>query len=356
MRAGIHYEPGRKFSLRLQVFEKILGFNGIESVRVCSSDINFWDEIAQCDFFIYPWGQWDAVRQRATAVIPVIENELKISCFPDIETCWSFDDKIRQYYLMKAHGFPMTKSWIFWEKEAALKWGADAALPIVFKLKGGAGSKNVIKIDSRDQLNKIINRMFKKGIRDGMVPGHGSLAPNLYRRLKRYLALKKRRALEQPIPHFLTVPNWNIHKNYVLFQEFLPSNQYDTRVTTIGDRAFAFQRKTRPGDFRSSGSGLIESDPQEIDLKMVKLALEISKKMNFQVMAYDFLYNTDKQIEFVEISYAFVHRVIYKETSGYWDSKLKWHEGKYWPQYFELMDFLGKPDLLQPDNIARELL
>lgn len=30
-----------------------------------------------------------------------------------------------------------------------------------------------------------------------------------------------------------------LQSGYVLFQEFLPGNSYDTRVTVIGDRAFA---------------------------------------------------------------------------------------------------------------------
>ena len=39
-------------------------------------------------------------------------------------------------------------------------------------------------------------------------------------------------------------------RGYVYFQDFIPDNQFDTRVTVIGNRAFAFIRKVRPGDFR----------------------------------------------------------------------------------------------------------
>ena len=35
--------------------------------------------------------------------------------------------------------------------------------------------------------------------------------------------------------------------------------------------------------------------------------------------------------------------------NGYWDENLNWHEGRYWPQYFELMDLLNMPELKLPD-------
>src|SRR6185503_17089802 len=42
---------------------------------------------------------------------------------------------------------------------------------------------------------------------------------------------------------------------YILLQEFLSNNKFDTRVTVIGNRAFAYRRFNRPNDFRASGSG-----------------------------------------------------------------------------------------------------
>ena len=53
---------------------------------------------------------------------------------------------------------------------------------------------------------------------------------------------------------------------------------YDTRVTVIGGRAFAFRRFNRDDDFRSSGSGKIDYNMEEIDKRMIKLALKVSKK------------------------------------------------------------------------------
>ncbi len=114
---------------------------------------------------------------------------------------------------------------------------------------------------------------------------------------------------------------WQISKNYVLFQKFLPKNSFDTRVTTIGKRIFAFRRFTRENDFRVSGSGNIDYYIDKIDPNLLELALTISKEMNFQSMAYDFLYNEDGSPEICEISYSYVDKAIY-DCPGYWDENL----------------------------------
>jgi glutathione synthase/RimK-type ligase-like ATP-grasp enzyme len=252
---------------------------------------------------------------------------------------------------MRAHGFPIAKCWVFWEREDALKWAEDASLPVVFKLAGGAGSQNVILIRDKKSLVRIIKTMFQRGIMDSRVPDQGSLAPGPYLRLRRWAAIRKRRLLGQEVSHRHSCPNWAVHRNYVLFQEFLPGNDHDTRVTVIGDRAFAFRRMNRSDDFRSSGSGLIDYAVDQIDMDCVKQAMRISQEMGFQSMAYDFLRDRHGATKFCEISYAFVDTAIF-DCPGYWDSNLSWHSGHFWPQYFQLMDALGLPDLKQPDALV----
>lgn len=66
------------------------------------------------------------------------------------------------------------------------------------------------------------------------------------------------------IPQALAIRNnrrmMGLTKKYVYFQDFIPGNDFDTRVTIIGDRAFGFTRNVRPGDFRASGSGNVGYD------------------------------------------------------------------------------------------------
>lgn len=349
MLVGIHKDFFRGYVPYVRRFEAILDYNGIEHVRLDASQSDFWDQVARLDLFIYWWGHDYNERQIAMTIIPVIEKEMKVSCLPDIRTCWPYDDKIRQYYLLKQHGFPMIKCWIFWDKKRALSWMETASLPVVFKLKGGAGSLNVVLVDEKSLGKKLIGRMFGKGMKSKNIPWSTVFWKDF--NLKSWIRHKGGYVIRR-IKAGNTSPGWELHKNYALFQKFLHNNDYDTRVTVIGDNAFAFRRLNRPNDFRSSGSGRIDYDVSKIDMECVKKAFEVSNAMNFQSIAYDFLYDEDGKVNFCEISYTYVDTAIYN-CPGYWDSTLKWHEGHYWPQYFQLIDALRLPDLRQPEDINR---
>lgn len=331
---------------RLTAYEKILSFNHIPFIRLEASQPDFWDKVRKLDLFILRWSQVDSDRQIAHDLLPIIEEKLGIKCFPDQNTCRHYDDKIKQYLLLKPLGYPMVESHIFWDKKEALAWTDQAEYPVVFKLRGGAGSQNVILIKNRNQARKLIKRMFGTGIYpekfvnlDSVRFQHFSicrelhhLAGNIYRRSKGLDAS----------------PFWQLHKNYALFQKFLPGNKFDTRVTIIGERAFAFRRIVRKNDFRASGSGMIDYNLSQIDMRCVKIAFEVSRGLKFQCMAYDFLFNQAGEPEFCEISYTFLSRAIFN-CPGYFDPDLNWHEGHYWPEYLHLVDTLGLPDLKAPE-------
>ena len=91
--------------------------------------------------------------------------------------------------------------------------------------------------------------------------------------------------------------------------------------------------------------GLIDThahlnEMEDIDTKKIRLALDISKEMGFQSMAYDMLENEKGEPEFCEISYSYIDNYIHN-CPGYWDEDLVWHEGHFWPPYLHLQDLLG---------------
>ena len=129
------------------------------------------------------------------------------------------------------------------------------------------------------------------------------------------------------------------HKNYVYFQEFMPGNTHDIRVTVIGNRAFGYIRHNRPDDFRASGSGCFDTNPANIPLETVRIAHQISQRNGFQSMAYDFLRHTDGSYLVNEISYCFVSWMVH-DCPGYWDRDLKWHSGYIWPEEAHVDDFV----------------
>src|ERR1041385_1478455 len=139
-------------------------------------------------------------------------------------------------------------------------------------------------VKSRSIGRKLIMRMFGSGIESTRIPwGNTRWIDLKLTREVRHWAANRVRKLSG-----VALPGLERHKNYVYFQKFLPGNNYDTRITVIGDRAFGFRRYTRDNDFRSSGSGRLDYDIRGIDEECLRVAFEISKKMGFQSMAYDF--------------------------------------------------------------------
>jgi glutathione synthase/RimK-type ligase-like ATP-grasp enzyme len=344
---GIHEGLFRSFNDFLQKYEDILAYNNLRSIRLNAGDADFWQKLRDIDYFVFRWGHTTSESQIARTILRIVENEYKIPCFPNQATCWHYDDKIRQYYMLMAHSFPIVDTYIFWDSTSALEWVRNATFPLVFKLRGGAGSANVVLVHNRADAVKLINKMFSmKGVLSYKIPLRNNLThlrniTRLYG-LRRYIAHKRGR-----LGAYGQDPYWQVHRDYVLFQRFLPDNEFDTRITVIGDRAFGFIRYVRAGDFRASGSGLIDYDTARVDTRCIEIAFRISKTMDFQCMAYDFIYNENDEPVIVEISYSFLDTAVHK-CSGYWDQNLKWHSGHYWPQFCQLADLIQDVDLKQP--------
>jgi glutathione synthase/RimK-type ligase-like ATP-grasp enzyme len=318
-------------------YERVLDGNGMPHVRLDVHRPGFWEQVRRLDLFVMRWINYDSHHLLARDLLPVIEGQLGIRCYPNQATCWHYDDKVRQYLVMRAQGFPMTECNVFWDQAEALAWMETAELPTVFKLRNGAGSHNVVLVKSRGQGRRLIRRMFGRGISQGRFYDWGNIRFQHFSLLRelRHLAGNAWRRSQGIDPS----PQWKRQKNYVLFQKYLPGNAFDTRVTVIGGRAFAFRRMNRPGDFRASGSGRIDYDVDAIDPRCVRIAQEVSERMRFQSMAYDFLVNPAGEPEFCEISYDYVSGAV-ERCPGYWDRAMNWHEGHCRPELLHLMDAL----------------
>ncbi len=212
MTVGIYKQHlGGLHQAYLERYEQILECNGIKCIWLEASLRDFWEKVAELDLFIYQWEHYDGPRQIAKAIIPIIQYEMKIPCFPNWETSWHFDDKIKQYYLLKQHGLPIIESYIFWEKDDALEWLKSAELPVVFKLKVGAGSSNIILVKHKTNARRLISKMFSKGLISGRIVDKNSLRLKYfhpYKELRFFVGniLRKMRGEYRPL-------FWQIDKN-----------------------------------------------------------------------------------------------------------------------------------------------
>jgi hypothetical protein len=342
---GIHKDPYGEFGPYIQRFEDICRLNHIPSIRLNASDYDFWDRLKNVTHFIYRWGHTDAYKYLAKTILPIIEGMEWVKVYPNQASCWHYDDKIKQFCLLKRDGFPVVNSYVFWDKESTLKWIGKTDYPFVFKLSGGAGAAAVLLVKDHLQAKSLVNRCFGPGMLPNAIGDSNSLyhQMSLTKKIKRKIS-----SIKKTLQGRDGNPYWYVHKNYFYTQEFLPGNEWDTRVATIGKRADAFRRFVRKGDFRASGSHLWDTDKSEIDMRMISIAHQVSQFYGFQSMAYDFIYDKQGNPVIIEISYTYGEPDDPDFNAGYWDLDLIWHEGHFKTRELIMEDLLEIPNLRYP--------
>lgn len=289
---------------------------------------------------LWHWVHGDPREQLMARDLITAVEAMGIKVFPSTSTCWHFDNKIAQKYLLEAIGAPLVPTYVFYDLEEAFCWIDRASFPKVFKLRKGAGSSNVKLVHNAAEARALAERAFSSGF--SPVPHYGRDA------LKRYRAARRRSDLlnvVKRIPQVL-VKIQNLkkmmgrEKGYVYFQDFIPGNDFDIRVTIVGDRAFAYTRNVRPGDFRASGSGDVVYDTSRINRKCVEIAFDVTRKVGSQSMAFDFVLGEQQQPFILEVSYCYISQLVHS-CPGHWDGRLNWCEGAMWPQDAILIDLLN---------------
>ena len=323
---------------------------GLQVVEVDCFDSNLAEHIKDCDALMWHWFQFDPKALLfAKQLVQSLEAAGKI-VFPNVASSWHFDDKVGQKYLFESIDAPGVNSWVFYDEASALKWLKNADFPLVFKLKGGAGSRNVLLARTLTDAKRLVKRAFGRGFaREDRI----ALLKDRFRLAKKNMDMRSAELLARGVARAF-VPTalektFGREKGYAYFQEFMPGNNFDTRIIVVGGRAFGVRRFNRPGDFRASGSGLIDFDAEAIDKRCVRIAFETSRKLGAQSMAYDFVFDSSGKPRIVEISYGFVVEV-YDQCPGYWNESLEWISGKFDPQAF-MVD-----DLLQELEARRQVL
>lgn len=302
--------------------------NGIDYKLVNCYNSDIISQIYDCDGFMWHFHHKNPKDSKfAKQLIFSIQTSGK-KVFPDFNTSWHFDDKVGQKYLLEALNAPLVKSYSFYSRKEALDWVKHTTFPKVFKLRNGAGSDNVRLIRSKRTAERLIRIAFNKGFKqyEGW--------KNLKERIRIYKHRKGTllNVIKGMVRLIYTTEYARVsgrEKGYIYFQDFIPENEYDIRVIVIGDKAFAIKRMVRGNDFRASGSGYILYEKNNFDEETIRIAFDLSEKLNVQCMGYDFIYNNG--IPFiVEISYGFTKEA-YDSCEGYWDRNLNWYEGAFNP-------------------------
>ncbi len=336
MKIAIHPTPGSYSDQWLEYYR----VHGIETKRVDGLASDIVAQLADCDGLMWHWAHWEYRALRMARQLALALEMAGKKIFPNWRTCWHYDDKIGQKYLLESLGAPLVPSYVFFEKAKALDWIDGAEFPKVFKLRRGAGSSNVVLARTKSQARALVRLAFGRGF------------PPINRRvlfmdrlwhIRRDKDLRSLVGLGKGLAR-LAVPtklerNSPREKGYAYFQDFVPGNDSDNRIIVIGDRAFGIRRMVRENDFRASGSGVLVHARGEVDPEAVKLSFDLTRRIGAQCLAFDYVFQEGRP-RLLEISYAFLQSG-YKACPGYWDRNMEWHEGRFVPEWFMAEDFVA---------------
>lgn len=264
-------------------------------------------------------------------------QKMGIKVYPDFDTCWYFDDKVSEKYMFEAIGAPLAKTDVFYDKKSASDFLKQVNYPLVFKLRGGAGAANVRLVRSYKQAMKLVSKAFSSGF-----PQFNSTR-YLHERIQKYSIGKGDiKSLLKGIGR-LVIPTefsklYPKEIGYVLFQEYIENEGFDIRIEMVGDKCWGEKRGVRANDFRASGSGLYNQNPENISKDIVKLAFDLKDKLNAQSMAFDFVIDKQGNAKVIEMSYAF--GFVEGDGEFYWDRNLVLHSVKINAAYLILEDLI----------------
>ena len=337
MKIAIHFEKGG-FS------DRWISYCDAENISykiVNCYDSDIISQLNDCNALMWHWTLGDYKSALFVHQLLLSLEKKGIHVFPNVDTSWHYDDKLGQKYLLEAIDAPLVKSYVFYTKKEALDWVEKTTFPKVFKLRGGAGSVNVSLVKTKLKAKYLVNKAF----------GTGFSHINRINRLKNRIWVLRRdknfSAFKMVITGFarIFIPNEverfsHNEKGYIYFQDFIPENDFDTRLVVVGNRCFGVRRFCRKGDFRASGSGVWDTNPNNINKKCINIAFIVANKIGSQSIAFDFVLDGQNP-KIIEISYCFPMGAL-DACLGYWDENLIWHEEKINAEVFIIRDFIKK--------------
>lgn len=324
MKIAIHHRPGSYSDGWIAYCQE----NSIDYKIVNAYDTDIIKQVEDCDAFMWHHHHGNGKDIQFAKQLLYSLEQSGIKTFPDFNTGWHFDDKLGQKYLFEALDIPIASSYAFYDKETAVNWANGTSYPKVFKLRGGAGSANVMLARNSSEAIKYINKSFKSGWKpfsgfryffDKIKIYKGGKA-SLFELLKAFGRIFIYPRNTKFLPTQI---------GYVYFQDFIENDGFDYRIEVCGDKCIALIRKCRKGDFRASGGHNNIFDKENIQADVIKLAFDIADKMHSQSCALDFVRDKNtNNLYLVENSYCY--GVDSDEFShGYWDRDAVWHDEKF---------------------------
>jgi glutathione synthase/RimK-type ligase-like ATP-grasp enzyme len=283
-------------------FERFLRNNGLEYHFIDMSRSDWLEKVSLVDILVWRPLADPAQLEEAKNNLYAVGKYLGKMTLPRFEDLWLYEEKINQYYALKALGLPVADTFISNNYREVMEYLKTADYPLVWKINTGSSGMGVWLVKDRKQGVRQARRVFRRGL------------PTYWR--------------------------YAVQKDYVYLQQFIKGCDADLRVIAAGDSYFGFYRRTPVGDFRASGAELMEKKALPEDA--LKLAREVQLKLETPYIAIDMLKGGSGGYRIIEASlFTSVWTAEQLKVGGvpgryrYRDGKFVFEEGKYWMQ--ELM-------------------
>ncbi len=214
--------------------------------------------------------------EQAREKIFFMENFMNLRVFPNWKTICTYDNKKAQAYFFGYHNIPTPDTFVSYSLQECEEYILNCNFPIVSKASGGAGSEGVRLLHDLSEAKVELQKKFQRSTINRILDRFG------------YLPLNQK----------------HLPEKYLLLQQFIPDNARDCRLTVLGKKyVFVLYRRNRPGDFRASGSGLVEYEGK-VGENEARYFVELCRKHDFDSMAFDLLFN-EKGFVVTEMSYTY---------------------------------------------------
>jgi len=294
--------------------------------RIMDLDQSDWREALE-PYDLVVW-KADAMGPRAAAQfaakIHFLETYARKIVAPSFKTIWHFENKIAQSYLLKHCRVPVPSTFVSFDYHDAKARLENQKFPIVLKAAHGAASQKVRLVKTRGEMARVLENVFCQQLYREAKTRCGSPFMTALRSLGKYWLWRKA---------WRTLVDEEIFDS-IYWQDFVPQNPADLRITVIGDRhAFGFWRKNRPNDFRASGSGRLDYETP-IPENPLRFCLSLNQRLGFDSMAYDIIFDEGRFLV-TEISYGYLDTAIHN-AKGHWElgdgGEIRFLEGHCWPE------------------------
>ena len=322
MRLAIHHKEG-SFSDR---WLECCRDRKIEAKIVDCRSSDIIAQLTSVDGMLWQWAHGEHVDLLMARHVIMSAERMGLKVFPDSNTCWHFDDKIAQKYLLEAVGAPIAPAGVL---QSRIGLGVDRGceLPASLQAAARAGSANVQIVPNALRARELARTMFAKGLKPvgGCFQDVRTKATKARNRREIWGTLKR-------LPTTLAnVRRGNREmgreRGYLYLQEFMPGNAFDTRVTVIGDLHLPSPGTSGPTISCASGSGSIDYDRGRIKSECLRIAFDVAQRLKSQSMAFDFVNDPGGNPVILEISYTYMAKAVY-DCGGFWDRSLAWHQAR----------------------------